>query len=659
MSLLKQLLLSVTLAILVILFGTLALSIESARQYLDGQLQSESENAASSLALSLSQSANQDPVIRELLMLALFDSGRFKSIEFTAPDGTSLFSRRQAEGKGQPGLAPAWFTRWLPLAPAQTVREVSDGWRQVGRLSIQVDSGYANDALWRSSSRMALLVLTAGAVWALFVVGLLNWFRRVLRDEISAQVRNIGSREGTEGLGPQPTKAPVDELTVVVRAIRDTRERVRATDQEQTARIESLELETNCDAVTGLPNRKYFVHELGRVLHGELGNAAAHGQVLLFRLHDLPGLNAGMTRTSVDQWLVLVGQRVLAVLVEQGQTTAQVARLNGSEFAVLLPGLLGPQAMQVVQQLRQALQALRMPLADGRCSRWSYALTDYSPSCRVSEVLTRLDQALMGGTGHDEVEFLANEGHKTLRSAVSQSQWQQLLSTALAAPDSLSLAVYRHVYAGSEGEHVLNEALLVLHAAEENALAGSLFMPVAVRLGLSAAFDLRAVALGLQWLRQHPDERLVLRVSLPSLAHADFLGQLQEVMHSDASDLVLPRLSLELDAHGLVAYPLEMRACCAAVAQAGASTGLRRLDQEPKALALLHTLALAYVKWGTHSNEEGLESPGGRYLLEAVVHTTQALGLRLYVTDDADGQEVALLRSQGAYVLVAQPSSAA
>ena len=52
MSLLKQLLISVTVAILAILAGTLVFSIDSARQYLDGQLQSEAENAASSLALS-------------------------------------------------------------------------------------------------------------------------------------------------------------------------------------------------------------------------------------------------------------------------------------------------------------------------------------------------------------------------------------------------------------------------------------------------------------------------------------------------------------------------------------------------------------------------------------------------------------------------------
>jgi hypothetical protein len=49
----------VTVAIVAILIGTLAFSIGAARQYLDGQLQSEARTP-SALALSLSQPANQD-----------------------------------------------------------------------------------------------------------------------------------------------------------------------------------------------------------------------------------------------------------------------------------------------------------------------------------------------------------------------------------------------------------------------------------------------------------------------------------------------------------------------------------------------------------------------------------------------------------------------
>src|SRR5690606_38313406 len=143
MSLLKQLLLSVTIAIAAILSGVLIFSIDAARTYLDGQLQSESDNTASALALLLSQQANQDPITRELLMDAMYDSGQFSQIRLRGPDGKLLFERVRTAEPADAGVAPGWFSAWLPLAQPLAERQVSDGWRQVGVVSVSVDNSYA------------------------------------------------------------------------------------------------------------------------------------------------------------------------------------------------------------------------------------------------------------------------------------------------------------------------------------------------------------------------------------------------------------------------------------------------------------------------------------------------------------------------------------
>src|SRR5690554_7375722 len=92
MSLLRQLLISVSVAVSVILVGTLWFALDGARGYLNERLQADAANAASSLALSLSLPTNQDPVTQELLMKALFDSGQFQSISFTDPSGAVVQS---------------------------------------------------------------------------------------------------------------------------------------------------------------------------------------------------------------------------------------------------------------------------------------------------------------------------------------------------------------------------------------------------------------------------------------------------------------------------------------------------------------------------------------------------------------------------------------
>src|SRR5690606_11924214 len=130
MSLLRQLLLSVTVAILAILVGAGLFSVGSARQYLDAQLQGQSDSTATSLALTLSQPSNQDPAIQELLIAALFDSGQFQLIELLSPTGQTLVRREAAPGEMTSVSAPAWFSDMLPLAPHDAQRQVSDGWRQ-------------------------------------------------------------------------------------------------------------------------------------------------------------------------------------------------------------------------------------------------------------------------------------------------------------------------------------------------------------------------------------------------------------------------------------------------------------------------------------------------------------------------------------------------
>lgn len=656
MSLLKQLLLSVTVAIVAILIGTLVFSIDAAREYLDGQLQSESENSASSLALSLSQPANQDPVTRELLMMALFDSGQFQRIHLASPQGETLFERtRSASPSGAADRArhrtPDWFADALPLRQARAERVISDGWTQVGQLTLEVDDSYAREALWSSSVRMASLVVGAGLAWALFVVLLLKWFRRVLQQEIAAQVQSIDAGHGVQAAGGAADRAMVEELMPVIEAIAATRERVQATSMEQMARIESLELEVNRDPVTQLPNRKYFVNELRRALSGADG-AVAHGHVMLMRQRDLLALNIQMTRAGADAWLAAVGAQVGQVLKAHDVPGIQLARLNGSDFVVLMPELAGLQAMSLVQQIREVLLSTRVTLAGGQWCRWSFALTDYSASSSVTGVLSRLDYGLMRceSSGQADVEYVPYGDEEVASNTAGETQWREMLAEALESPEALSLAIQPLALKGPDGMEMRSEASLMLRTASGEVLRGSLILPVAVRLGMSAVFDLRAVALGVAWLEQQANSELVIRISLPSVAQNDFLPRLREMLQGQQA---LSRLCLELDAHGLIAYPQEVADFCSAMAREGVAVGLRRLDQQPMALASLHTLALRYVKLGGDFCEQALHSPGGLRLLQAMAQTAAALGVQVVVTDAVNAESARMLHAQQVMTLSA------
>lgn len=654
MSLLKQLLISVTVAVCFILAGTLWFALDGARGYMNERLQADAGNAAASLALSLSQPANQDVVTQELLITALFDSGQYRNISLAAPDGKVLFSLDRGM-EGVRAAVPQWFDALLPLRAPTATRAVSDGWKQTGEVSVTPHDTYAREALWRLTYQVLMLVVGAGLLWALFAIFLIRWLRRALQLEISEQVRAIaeGAPDG-EAAGEPASR--IKELTQVRNVIASVREQVRATADEQNRQIETLQLELNVDEVTGIANRKYFINELRRTLQ-EARDASspatgAYGHVLIFRQRDLAAINALHERSTADSWLRSVGdevKRVIAAERDAGRPEPQFARLNGSDFVVLLAGYDGPDTTDLIHALRQALDALRIRTADDRLCRWSYALTDYAPSCDVGKVLARLDHGLMRAenAGHDEVEYMSCSAYQSVGAsgAGGESAWKALIQSAL-AEGRLTLNTQESNYEGDDTAD-RHEAFLMLRSADDGtAISGYLFMPPAVRLGLSGACDLRAIELGLKWVRENPGT-LSVRISLASLLQANFLPGIRALMEAGVARADAGRLVLEIDAHGFVAYPGELDAFCELAQETGLGVGVRRLAEQPAALLRLHKVSIRYIKLGGDLISGLLESPGATQLIAAITEAAIGQGVKIYAHDVPNAATAALLLEYG------------
>jgi EAL domain-containing protein (putative c-di-GMP-specific phosphodiesterase class I)/GGDEF domain-containing protein len=646
MSILRQLLLSVTLAIGVILLGTLVLSVNSAREYLSGQLQVQSTDAAVSLALSLSQPANNDPVLQELLVSALYDGGHFSLVRLADPEGKVLIERKS---DATPKSVPAWFQKLAPLDTQPASHAVSDGWRQIGEVTLIANDAYAWEALWRSSLKMIALVVGAGVLWAVFAFVLVGWIKNRLLREISDHVRSIG-----QDTPPEQVEARVPELSGVVQALNQTRERVYASVEEQNAKIESLELELNQDPVTGLPNRKYFVNEFRRALEApkaatgqSASRSIAGGHVLVFRQRDLADLNRHMPREFIDQWLRAACQRIQGTLKSFNVATPLLARLNGSDFALLLPGCAAPQAMMVAEQLRADLHASRIPVGEGHLCRWAQAMTDYGPGNQAGPVLARLDFGLMRAeSANNDQVVIAGATDMQSPSESGERAWKDAILTAL-EKNQFELAT--EPLLAADGRKVRTEAMLMLRtAADQVAIPATLFIPPAVRLDLVADCDLESVRLGLEWLVAH-EGQLAIRVALPSLRGQKFFRQLALLLTEHRG--LASRLFLEIDAHGLVECHEQIATLARVASEFGAHIGVRRLAQQFGAVAQLHTLPLSYVKLGGGFVGGMSQSPGSQQLTASVLETARALNIAVYAEDVPDAETRRILSDLGISIM--------
>lgn len=628
MSLLRQLLLSVTLAIAIILAGATWFSISSARQYLDTQLQAQSESSATSLALTLSQPANQDETMRELLLSAMFDSSQFKVVEFLDPDGRVLISRELDESQAGAARAPAWFSRLLPLDRHEARRQVSGGWSQLGEVRLVAYDAYARNALWDSTMRTVLLTVGAGLLWGLFVLVLMRWLRRALQDDVMSRVQALAQAGDRRTSQLPPVRHPAMlELREISQIIDSTHQRVQASTIEHMAQIESLELELHRDQVTGLANRKYFINELRRSLEHRAVDDVGH--LMLFRQCDLQAINQTFSRQIVDEWLLKLGQAVQEALRERLGKDAWLARLNGSDFAFIMPSVAGPTAVRVAQVVDEILQAQRLSLGQTGLCRWRMALTDYKGGDDLSVVLARLDEALMRAesAGHTKVEYLPSD----LLRADSGGQgggehaWRRLLTAAL-EQQWFVLATQADVSVTGGGTQRVTGLLNLHEAGTAEPMSGYLFMPPAVRLGLSGDCDLQAFKLGLEWLDAHAGE-LTLRVSLASILQEDFREQAAALLIDAAGRG--SRLIIELDSFSLVAHRDLLLPFAQILYGHGVRLGLRRFAEQPEALLYLHELQPEYVRVSEALLAASKDSPGARQLMIAVQETAQELGILL------------------------------
>lgn len=151
-----------------------------------------------------------------------------------------------------------------------------------------------------------------------------------------------------------------------------------------------LEYMSTHDALTGLPNRAFFLERLRRAL-----DAAENGEmvaVLFLDLDDLKRVNDTYGHRAGDVLLAAVAGRLKGCL--RPEDTA--ARLGGDEFAVLLGGSRNPDQANVVAQ--RVSQALASPFRlEGREIRTGVSVgvaTGMPGLDEPAEVLHRADTAM-------------------------------------------------------------------------------------------------------------------------------------------------------------------------------------------------------------------------------------------------------------------------
>jgi diguanylate cyclase (GGDEF)-like protein len=153
---------------------------------------------------------------------------------------------------------------------------------------------------------------------------------------------------------------------------------------------EELERLANTDALTGLPNRRFFMTQLA----SELARRQRYGHPLSLLMLDLDHF-----KQINDQWGHVVGDEALRVFADAVQCclrTQDIAgRIGGEEFAILLPETGETVARPVAERIRGRMEQTKIASANDHCVvTVSIGVTQAKDEDDLESLLRRVDSAL-------------------------------------------------------------------------------------------------------------------------------------------------------------------------------------------------------------------------------------------------------------------------
>ena len=625
MSLFRQLWLAVIVSTLIAFVGSFAVSMMTARQYLEEQLAIKNNDNAASLALSMSQ-MEKDPVTLELQVAALFDSGQYARIQVRDPEGLTLIE------KTSPAVSddvPAWFARLFPIASRPGSAQISTGWTQFGTVELVSHNRFAYRELWQGGWRLLMWFSLGGVLAGFLGMQILRRIKRPL-DAVVGQARAISDRRFIRIEEPA-----TPELKSLARAMNVMVGRVKAMFEEEASRLEQVRREATLDPLTGLANRAYFMNRLAIALNDE--DAPTRGSLIMLRLADLAGINRCAGRETADEVLRRTGA-ALRELAEKNPG-AEAARLNGADFTLLLPGQNDPQP--ACQQLLVALQSLVAAHLLPENAIGHLGSSVYQHNEPVPQLLARVDAALAAAElqGPLAAQHVAEQSHC---SASTQADWRSILTDAL---KDQRLRLIEFPVADSNGLLLHLECPLRLQAEESGDWinAGS-FMPVASRLSMTSELDLAAVKLALDRLASGLPA-VAVNLAGASLIVPDFTPRLLSLLQQRRE--LAGKLWLEVAESGAFQYFDAFLAFSLALRPLGCRLGIEHFGRQFSQIGRLHDIGLDYLKVDGSFIRNIHGDNGNQAFLKGLCNIAHGIGLTVIAEGVNNAEELATLPALG------------
>jgi hypothetical protein len=162
MTLFRQLMMTIIAIFSLMLAVVMVINFNTTKGYLIGQLESTTQDSATSLSMSVSDfMASEDYASVESSINAVFDSGYFSEVRIHVYDTDKNITR---SNETKIDGVPNWFINLIDFKVPVARAIISNGWNELGQVYITGSAGYGYNQLWLASRDLLVSFFVIGAI---------------------------------------------------------------------------------------------------------------------------------------------------------------------------------------------------------------------------------------------------------------------------------------------------------------------------------------------------------------------------------------------------------------------------------------------------------------------------------------------------------------
>lgn len=635
MSLRRQLFLVLSVLFLLVLAAVLWASLSGTRRYLETQLASHAQDAATALSIPLSAALGKDDqVLAEAQVNSVFDRGYFSEVAVLRADRSVLLTKTlPAKIEG----VPLWFSLLLPINTATGEAHLTSGWRQMGKVLVTSQPTFAYQYLWESAVYLCLwivgLFIASLALLQLMLKFVLHPLQRIEASAVAVQNKRF------EQIDTIP-RAP--ELGRVVRAMNDMSRRVSEMLDAETERAEALRKKAYEDEETGVANRAGFELRLSELLAGDLKFEKA--AVISMDLNDMRIFNR--SHGFRDGQALMQGVTRAAQDALGGEHWSLMGHINEYSFSFVVVDLAEDDLTHRVARFREmVLTEIAHSPAAGEVS-FCMGVAWFHQGYSRSEVFSRADLAVESSrqAGRNAVVTLPDKRDDT--SALGSFGWRMLIQNAL--KENRWLLVSQPVVRLADRTVMLHAEMMARLIDDKAQLVpASQFLPMAARHQLMPEIDRALITLGLEYaaIGGAGREQIALNMSPQGVGDRDLVAWLGGVLGGLKG--AATHVSIELSEFACLRNIDAAKHAMELIRKYGAKFGIDNFGVDPQALKLLRQIPPDYIKLSGGLIGDIATNQEARDHVMSIVQLAKSLEVLVLAQNIESDEQVAALIAAG------------